>query len=389
MKLDEFSLAQGGLIYALQKRITLAATGQTGVVQQSLVFVSITWAPLLILSLVQGVALGTRVDIPFLRDFLVNVRFLVALPILIVAAIFIDPSVRHAVNHFVTSELVPSEEMARFEDVITKTMKLRDSAIATTLLVATAFAPSLWPGLVDFATPGMSSWHFAPQGEDTLSLAGWWFLLISIPVYRVLLLHWFWLMIVWATLLWRISKIELRCIPSHPDGAGGLDFLAHTQRKFAIVGMAASAIIAGGIANSIAYHGRPLSDYKYLIPAVCALLVIGIAAPVLVMRPQLLRVKRKGLLEYGVLGSAYAGSFQNKWVNEPPLKSESLLGTADIQSLADLAGSYEVVRDMRTILIDMKAFLRMALVILLPTVPLLLVIAPAEDILKLILKILG
>jgi hypothetical protein len=52
-----------------------------------------------------------------------------------------------------------------------------------------------------------------------------------------------------------------------------------------------------------------------------------------------LRAKRHGLLEYARLGSEYTGDFDRKWLREARPAEETLLGTADIQSLADLSNS--------------------------------------------------
>ena len=56
-----------------------------------------------------------------------------------------------------------------------------------------------------------------------------------------------------------------------------------------------------------------------------------------------------GLREYGVLASAYVRQFEEKWLDPRKPPEEPLVGTADLQSLADLAGSYDIVRSMRLV----------------------------------------
>ena len=58
------------------------------------------------------------------------------------------------------------------------------------------------------------------------------------------------------------------------------------------------------------------------------------------------RAKRKGLADYGLLAQRYVESFEQKWVVRDPMPHDELLGSADIQSLADLGNSYGLVRDM-------------------------------------------
>ena len=65
----------------------------------------LTWLPLFVLSFVQGEAYGTKIRIPFLRDLAVNVRFLIAAPILILAESVIDHRWRKLVLQFLKSEI--------------------------------------------------------------------------------------------------------------------------------------------------------------------------------------------------------------------------------------------------------------------------------------------
>jgi hypothetical protein len=85
-----------------------------------------------------------------------------------------------------------------------------------------------------------------------LSYAGWWFGLISVPVYRFLLLRWVWRMFLWASFLWRVSKLNLVLIPTHPDMAAGLGFLSEAQLRFGSIAFACGVVVAGQMGNAIA-----------------------------------------------------------------------------------------------------------------------------------------
>jgi hypothetical protein len=122
---ENFSLTRGGPLHRLLVRLGHAGDERQEVIGRALVLVFITWLPLLIFSLVQGLAYGTQVTIPFLRDFAVNVRFLVALPILILAESAIDRRWRTLVLQFPRSGLVGREEFPAFEAAIERTNPLR------------------------------------------------------------------------------------------------------------------------------------------------------------------------------------------------------------------------------------------------------------------------
>ena len=76
------------------------------------------------------------------------------------------------------------------------------------------------------------------------------------------------------------------------------------------------------------------------------MLVLG---PLVAFYPQLRAARRRGMIEYGTLGQAYAREFNRKWIRGSPPADEPLLGSADFQSLADLHNGFEVVRGIRLV----------------------------------------
>jgi hypothetical protein len=386
---DQFSLVQGGPIYRFQQAIHMAMPEQSGVVKRALLTTLITWFPLLVLSLFQGRAFGSQVQIPFLYDFAAAVRFLIALPILVIAEAVIDPRVKHAVKHFVKSGLVGMEDVPPFEEAILRTNKLRDSRIPALIILLAAFVPSIWYKETELLKTGVSTWHtIVSSSGERLSLAGWWFGFVSLPLFRVLLFRWVWMISLWAGFLRRVAKIDLDCVATHPDKFGGLGFLTEAQFLFGVIAFAASAVLAGAFGNSIAYQGASVDSLKFLIIAACVLCVVLLSAPLLVLTPKLEKVKRKATYDYGVLGTAYTQAFDTKWIRGLSPEHEPLLGTADIQSLADLSNSFSVIREMKIVLIDKKLFVGLAIFAALPMVPLILIATPADQLIRAVLKIL-
>ena len=99
------------------------------------------------------------------------------------------------------------------------------------------------------------------------------------------------------------------------------------------------------------------------------------------------RAKRKGLADYGLLAQRYVEGFEQKWVVRDPQPPEDLLGTGDIQSLADLGNSYALVREMRSIPFGTEDIVRLAAVTAAPLVPLLLTILSPEQLITEIIKV--
>ena len=111
-------------------------------------------------------------------------------------------------------------------------------------------------------------------------------------------------------------------------------------------------------------------------------LLCVVFGPLLVFAPQLAQAKRTGLREYGTLAERYVRDFDVKWLRAGASGDEPLVGSADIQSLADLSNSYEVVRSMRIVPITRDAILQLGAAVLAPIVPLALTMMSLEDLVK-------
>ena len=63
------------------------------------------------------------------------------------------------------------------------------------------------------------------DGDIRFTAAGGWYLLISGPMFQIILFLWFWRFLIWAAFLFRISRLSLRPRPTDPDLVGGLGYL--------------------------------------------------------------------------------------------------------------------------------------------------------------------
>jgi hypothetical protein len=185
-----------------------------------------------------------------------------------------------------------------------------------------------------------------------------------------------------------VSRLGLRLVPTHPDHVGGLGFLSHTAYAFTPLALAHGGLVAGYIANRIFYLGASLPQFKIEIAALVILLLCVVLVPFLVFTPQLAEAKRTGNREYGVLAERYVREFDAKWLRGGAPAEEPLVGSGDIQSLADLNNSFEVVRTMGITPVTKDAILRLAAAALAPIAPLALTMMPLEELLKKLFGIL-
>jgi AcrR family transcriptional regulator len=193
---------------------------------------------------------------------------------------------------------------------------------------------------------------------------------------------------IWTRFLWQVSRIDLSLVPTHPDRVGGLGFLSNTIYAFAVLAAAHGALLAGLLANRILYLKAALPEFMVEVAIMVAFMLCLALGPLLVFAPQLAAVKRTGLREYGTLAERYVRAFDAKWLRGGAPPDEPLIGSADIQSLADLGNSLEVVRTMRVAPITKEDILQLMATTLAPMVPLLLTMMPLGDLLKMLFGIL-
>ena len=146
-------------------------------------------------------------------------------------------------------------------------------------------------------------------------------------------------------------------------------------------------MLGGMMASKIFYAGATLPQFKVELIGLVALLVFAILGPMLVFGPKLAAAKRAGLREYGTLAQRYVREFDGKWLRGGAPADEPLIGTADIQSLADLGNSFEVVRGMRWVPFTGLTVLQLAVATLLPVLPLTLTMFSLQELLERLLKI--
>ena len=383
---ENFSITQGGPMHRLLVRLGNAGHERQRVVRRALAISMITWVPLFILSLIEGKAYGKHIVIPFLRDYAVNVRLLLAVPILILAESAVDRRWRITVRHFLKSGLVTAKELPAFETVIAKTSRLRDRVLPEALLLVAAFLP-LFITRTELLMGNVSNWHTMAPGE--ISMAGWWFNLVCTPLVRFLMLRWLWRMVLWTLLLRRLSRINLYLVATHTDMAAGLGFLSEAQKVFGTIVFACGAIVAGQVGNTIAYQGATLSAQKFPMIAYGVLAIMFLVAPLFVVTPLLMRTKRKALWDYGAVVTIHNQQFDRKWVKNEKSPDETMLGSPDASSLGDLGASFTVVREMRVVPIDKPTLITLAVAAALPMLPVVFIATPTNELIRIVLKMLG
>ena len=384
---QNFSLVLGGPLFQMLRRIRLSDDALLLHRQRIMVIPLFAWFPLLVLAALEGHLWGGTLAVPFLPDLEVHIRFLVAVPLLIIAELVVHQRLRPIATAFLERNLIPEAAMTRFDEAIKSAFRLRNSVLAEVLLILFVYSVGVLVVWRHYTALDAATWYTTPSTAGSeLSLAGIWYGYVSLPIFQFLLIRWYFRLFIWTRFLWQVSRIELSLIPTHPDRLGGLGFLSGTAYAFGVLLVAHGAMVAAQIANRIIFLGATLPEFKVEIAVMVVFLLCLALGPLLVFAPQLAQAKRKGLREYGTLAERYVRDFDVKWLRGDAPSDESLVGSADIQSLADLSNSYEVVRSMRAVPVTRDAILQLAGAVLAPILPLALTMMSLED---LVTKLFG
>jgi hypothetical protein len=385
---EDFSLVLGGPVFQLFRKAHMTGDGLELVRRRVLAIALFTWLPLLVLSLVGGQAINQAIGIPFLHDIEVHVRFLVALPVLIGAELIIHRRISPLMRRFTERQIVRAEDLPQFNAALTSALRIRNSVTIEVVLFVLVYSVGLWVWRSQTAL-GSPTWYAVPEaGGLRLTLPGYWYAFVGIPISQFILLRWYMRIGLWFWLLWRVSRLNLHLSAAHPDRAGGIGFLGSSSYAFAPILFAQGALLSGLIASRVLFQGRDLVSFKMEAAGLIGFFVLMILGPLVMFTPHLMLAKRKALAEYGLLANQYVFGFEERWLGRGHPDINEMLGSGDIQSLADLGNSYQVVREMKFVPFGLSDVTRLAGATAAPLVPLTLTIFSLEELITRLIKVM-
>ncbi len=370
-------MIRGGPFYRAQEALLLIDSGRWNLGRRIFVALAVSWAPLLLITLLAKphAALG------LLGDYPVNIRTLVAVPVLLAGQVVMESVFRKIVRHVGDADLLPAAEIPRLDEILLRLIRLRDSTIPEVLIVLAAYVRvmTIVRGDMSHALP----WAVTGTGDAVhLSIAGWYYELVSqfICLFLAGISLWKWLL--WTVFLFRLSRLDLKLFATHPDKRGGLGFLGMSPTAIAPTLLVASAAIGATWRVEILRTGQHLMDFKIDAIVLLGLVLVLAFGPLVVFVPRLSRLRRQGILEYGALGQMHSEDFHRRWIEHREGHEEEFITAPDSSSLIDFASSFENVEDLKPFPFDKGAFIGVLLAIAIPMLPVILAEIPLAEVLK-------
>ncbi|TIO04491.1 hypothetical protein [Mesorhizobium sp.] len=381
------ALFENGPPVGVQRRLGIVKGSQLNVGRRAMIVGAVGWAPLLVLAGIQNVTMHTDGITSLLWDAGVHARYLIAAPLLVLAEAQCALRLNAIVRHFADAGLVTDKDRGPYDAAVASTRAQLNSRAAEIIVVVLAY---LLTSAAVFSLPfdQIPIWHKTGGSAPAFSPAGWWHVLVSLPLLLTLLLGWAWRFALWAHLLWRIARLDLRLMASHPDGAAGLSVLGYSLRAFSLIAMAIATIIAGRSANIVLVDGALPRDHTIFSAGLLVAVVALFAAPLFFFTPILMKALQRGSFEYGALANRVGAVFEEKWLGRNGPVDNSAIEKPDFSATTDLYAIVANVYALRLVPIDLKSIVMLGIALLLPFVPIVFLALPMAEILAGLKKLL-
>lgn len=331
----------------------------------------LAWLPFALLAGVSSIR-NRELD-PYFRDLTLHARFLLAVPLVHVGSSISVRLARQSVHRLADEGFGDRTAFEPLASTVGAWMEERGKS-AILLVVSVLLGQALLWGAIQAP---LELRQAAAQGEGMRRI---WVEGIGFPIFYFVGLRAILSWAGWCGVLAQLRRVSLRLFPAHPDYCGGLEFLVLPCRAFCLVILGFSCILVGDWGAEIAFDAADVSEFGGLLGAWAVTAVLSTLGPLVLVSPRLLEARLRGLREFGALATSYTRLFEERWIRRVP--DRPLLGTPDLQSLADLGNSFRVVREMRVILVRKRDVLLVLLASVGPALPLLLTKFPLAELLE-------
>jgi len=376
----DFDVEGHGPFEQLQTWLSLRRPGRAGMAIRIVVAIGVAWAPLVVLTAISGKLLGPPASQPFWCELKLNAGLLIAMPLFALSMTPLYIAVRKTVLHFVRSGLIAREDVSRYHGELFKVARLRDSAVAQSVVTGLVLACLYGAGRTLAADlPGWAVYESG--GARFIAPAGWWFTFVARPVLAVWLGMSVFRWVVYVVLIARLSRLPLRFVPTHPDGCGGMAFIGALPRTFGATVFGLSSVLAGTFATDLLWNGAKLDSIKGNVLVFVVTVVVMLVGPLILFAPAMLAARKQASLEYGALSSRHARLFEDRWIARGA-PDDDLISAPEISTLCDIDAPLSRVMSMRIVPITRNLLVAVATPALLPLLPVVLIEVPFFEALK-------
>ena len=357
--------------------------------RRAAVLALIAWVPLVLVTAVQRGAGDIDSWLTPLLDVRIISRYLIALPVLVLSEPLLVARLSGIVMHFQRAGFVRRADNARFTRILAKSRALLQHHFVEVVILFVAAGLSirlLSPG----TTPAAARWQLQSVTENPrLSVdAHWWLALVSQPLFLIFMARWVWRSCVWSRTLRCIARLDLSLVPAHPDRAGGLLFVAQSIAALAPLGFALACALAGAIAGSTSPQPFTTMTLTGAMGTLLGVLLVVAIGPLCWLSTPMRTSQLRGIVEYGELAVRIGRRFEARWLRERRFVTSDALAAPDFSATIDLYSVVSAVYTVRIIPVKARSLFKLVVSTVIPFLPVLLTLVPAQDLVHFAAKLL-
>jgi hypothetical protein len=345
--------------------------------------VVISWFPPAVLSALRG---GTTF-LSFLTDWASQSRFLIILPVLILAAPPLHKRLARVANHL--EQFVREGQLPAYKASWSSFERLGNFTIVKITILLATYAFAIWMG--EYLSPQgaeLVAWWRGSGGFRWFSPAGTWALFVSYPILFFFTLLWLWRQLLWARFLLSSARLDLRLVAAHPDSVGGLGFIEGALRGQQPFSFCLGAALAGAVANRMFHQGQKLASFADVGVVLLASVLLICVAPYFSFAPVLLQMRRDGMLKYGGFARSVGEHFEQKWLDRPESLNQDVLMVTDFSAMTDLYGVVSNVNKVSALPVSRMDLYGLLAAAVVPVIPVVIGSVPFDVVARAAMKML-
>ncbi len=364
--------------------VRLAPPNGLGAGRRAVFFALLTWLPIVVWAATTGHLWNDATGERLLQHYGVHVRCLLAIPLLILAEAAMHSTAKRLGSQFVASGVIGPDQRAGFDRITGDVRRLRDASLPWVLMLGAVIAWSF----ADQPTQQDDAMSWAVMADGSLGFGGWWSAYVVRPIFLALVMGWLWRMLLVTYWVWRVGKLDLSLVPTHPDRTGGLAFVEKLPGAFAMVALALSAVISSRWAHEVVHHAATLESFKLPTAAFAGLWSVFVLLPLFALAPALIAARGRAVPAYAALVGEQGRLVNRRWILGEPVADSPILDAPGIGPIADAAAMYDAVKRMRVVPIGKATIVKVLMPIALPMVVVAALQVPLKQILLAVVKAL-
>jgi hypothetical protein len=383
----DFLASRGGPFYELQSRLGLLHERALQAGKRALIFIGVAWLVPFLLGLPNSLSFDSTNGLTYLLDMGAWAKFFVAIGAFMLAEQQVEQRLRAKLRQLVAAPIVAPSSLPLAAQAVSQALKRRDSRVAEAVcLVIAVIAASV--ALRHLLAVETSSWAVvAVPGANSITLAGWWFIIVSMPLFWFLAMRGLWRHFLWSLLLRKVARLELRLVSTHPDGRAGLGFLGDYPNAYAIFVFGLSCAVAAAVGQNLLQETASMTNITILMVSWLLIVLALFAFPLSAFSKPLSDLKKATLVILGAQATQYHRLSERK-LTGVNVVANSATEAEQFQDVADPSKQFDTTRKLSTLLMNRAAVVPVSAAALLPFAIVASTRVPFKDVFALVKKLL-